>query len=714
LFANVALPIPVRRPFPYAVPPEIAGQVAPGAVVAVPFGRGTRRGVVLDLVPGVEIEPEKVKPLSAVVSAQPVLDAGGLALARWMAEYYLAPIGEAIAAQLPGGPRGVTRRSERARESHAPGSAEAGGETPPSLREATAAPAVLPRRLTPTAAQARALGEIAEAVCAPRFAVFLLHGVTGSGKTLVYLEAASEARGQGRQTLLLVPEVSLAHGLLGEARRLFGHRIGVLHSYLTERDRRETWRRCRDGDVDLVVGPRSAVFAPLPRLGLLVVDEEHEPAYKQSEQLRYHARDVAVMRAQLAGAPCVLGSATPSLESYANAARGKYRRLRLPERIERRPLPTVEVVEWGGPEGAAPAGGAGGVATAARVSAPALLTTRLHGLLAATLERGEQALLFLNRRGYSRIVECEACGDRALCPHCDLTLTFHATTQRFLCHYCEHAEPARAACPACGHPLFRHRGTGTQRVERELLRLFPGVRVHRLDSDSARRRGAAAEILDSFGRSPGEILLGTQLVAKGHDFPGVTLVGVLNADTSLSLPDFRAAERTFQLLTQVAGRAGRGARVGHVVLQTRHPEHPALAAAAGHDYEAFAAAEMAARREARYPPFFHLVSFLLSGVREEAVVEAAETLARRARGPAEAASEAAADGEAAVPGVEVMGPAPQALARLRGRYRWHVTLRSAGRPALHAAARALLRSVEEERLGAGVKVLVDVDPVELV
>ena len=488
MFAHVALPIPVRRPFPYQIPEELGTAVVPGTLVTVPFGRGTRRGVVVELLEATVVEAGKIKPIAAVADPVPVLDAHALELAHWMADYYLAPIGETVAAQLPGGPRGVSRRARSAEEER---------PIPP-------APEALPRRFVPTAAQARAHKAITAALEPSRFQVFLLQGVTGSGKTFVYLEAAEEAKRHGRQSLLLVPEVSLAPGVLHEARRRFGRRVGVLHSYLTERDRRETWRRCRRGEFDLVLGARSAVFAPLPHLGLVVVDEEHEPAYKQSEQLRYHGRDVAVVRAQLLGVPCVLGSATPSLESYANAASGKYTWLELPERIARRPLPAVEIVEWGQSGGERAAGRqTGGASRGARAAAPALLTPRLHDLLAATLARGEQALLFLNRRGHSRVVECEACGDRAVCPNCELTLTFHSASGRFLCHYCEHAEPAHAACPACGHPLFRHRGSGTQRVERELLRLFPEARVHRLDSDSARRRGAAEEILESFGDGRG-------------------------------------------------------------------------------------------------------------------------------------------------------------------------------------------------------------------
>jgi primosomal protein N' (replication factor Y) (superfamily II helicase) len=500
--------------------------------------------------------------------------------------------------------------------------------------------------------------------------------------------------------------VSLAHSVVAEARRRFGSRVGVLHSYLGVGERRATWERARRGALDLVIGARSAVFAPLPALGLIIVDEEHEPAYKQSEQLRYHGRDVAVMRARLVGVPCLLGSATPSLESYENARRGKYVLLTLPERVDKRPLPTVEVVDLGQPEptlAGVRAEGGGAVALApapARVmTGPALLSPRLAGLVEAALARGEQVLLFLNRRGHSRVVECEACGFAARCPHCDVSLTYHSTRRLFLCHYCEHSEEARPSCPACGHPFFRYKVAGTQRIERELGQLFPGSPVHRLDSDSARTRGHTETVLDGFARGEPGILLGTQLVAKGHDFAGVTLVGVLNADTSLHVPDFRASERTFQILTQVAGRAGRGDRPGHVILQTRHPDHPALLAAAFHDYAGFAEAELVVREAAGYPPATRLVSFLASSPREDRVIETIDRVAEWAR----AAVDPSGD-------VEVLGPAPHVLMRLRGRFRWHVTLRSRQRRHLLLSAVRLWETVEREKVPAGVKVAVDVDP----
>ncbi|HEV8480246.1 MAG TPA: primosomal protein N' [Candidatus Eisenbacteria bacterium] len=694
MFAHVAFPIPVRRTFVYSIPEEWAEACAPGVEVTAPFGARVKRGIVVEVSEAADHDPERVKPLASVLSPDPVIDASGLRLAGWVSEYYLCSLGEAIAAQLPGGLQGLAGSRSRKRA---------------AAESAAPQPAALPKRHTLTTAQAHALGAVRAAVAEPRFETFLLHGVTGSGKTEVYLQAAAAARDAGRQTLLLVPEVALAHSVVSEARRRFGARVGVLHSYLGVGERRATWERARRGALDLVIGARSAVFAPLPALGLVVVDEEHEPAYKQSEQLRYHGRDVAVMRARLVGVPCLLGSATPSLESYDNARRGKYVMLSLPERVDRRPLPTVEVVDLGNAEAREPAGARGGeggvalVAAPARVKAatgPALLSPRLATLVEAVLARQEQVLLFLNRRGHSRVVECEACGYAARCPHCDVSLTFHSARGLFLCHYCEHSEEARPSCPACGHPFFRYKVAGTQRVEKELGQLFPGTPIHRLDSDSARTRGHTETVLDGFRSGEPGILLGTQLVAKGHDFPGVTLVGVLNADTSLHVPDFRASERTFQLLTQVAGRAGRGERPGHVILQTRHPDHPALVAAARHDYENFAEAELAIRDAAGYPPATRLVSFLASSPHEDRVIDAAERLAQAARVAAEpAASE-----------IEVLGPAPHVLMRLRGRYRWHVTLRSRQRRRLLESAVRLTEALAQEKMPAGVRVAVDVDP----
>jgi primosomal protein N' (replication factor Y) len=662
-FAHVALPLPLRQTFAYRVPDALAARAVLGAQVSVPFRGRTKRGFVVGLSGTCDLA--RVSELSGVLPVPP-LSAHLLDLARWIAGYYLAPLGEVLAAALPGGLEGFA--GSRARR----GAEEERTMTLP-----------LPESVRLTREQGAAVREVAEAVGRGGFAPLLLHGVTASGKTEVYLRAAHAARESGGQTLVLVPEVALGSQVVAAFRRRFSVRVGVLHSYLTVGERRRNWELASRGALDVVVGARSAVFAPLPNLRLIVVDEEHEPAYKQSEMLRYHGRDVAVRRAQLLGIPVVLGSATPSLESLANAARGKYRLLRLPVRVDRRPLPVVRVVDLRR-EGAA------GV----------LLSRPLRAALAERLTRREQAVLFLNRRGHSHYTQCRACGFTPECPNCDITLTLHLLPHEWRCHYCGHRQPGSVLCPACQAPMLRFAGAGTQRAERELAAAFPAGRVLRLDTDVARARGTTHEVLSAFARGDADVLLGTQMIAKGLDFPRVTLVGVLDADVALHLPDFRAAERTFQLLVQVSGRAGRGEVAGEVFIQTCTPEHPAVAAAALHDERMFLDHELEQRREAGYPPFTRLATVLFSG-RDEGEVEAAATrtreqIAERARAA----------------GVQVLGPAPQALARLKGRHRWHLLLKATHAARLRELALGALEHAEAAR-SKGVRVVADVDPVEV-
>jgi len=440
----------------------------------------------------------------------------------------------------------------------------------------------------------------------------------------------------------------------------------------------------RRGALDVVVGARSAVFAPLSRLGLIVVDEEHEPAYKQSERLRYHGRDTAVRRAQLLGIPVVLGSATPSLETLANASRGKYREVRLPHRVDRRSMPRVRVVDLR----TEPEGGT-------LISRPLLLALRERHA------KGEQALLFLNRRGHSHYTQCRACGWVPECPHCDITLTLHAAPKVWRCHYCEHVESFRADCAKCGAQLLRFGGAGTQRVERELAGSLPEARLLRLDLDAARSEKSRGATLAAFGRGEADVLLGTQMIGKGLDFPRVTLVGVLDADVSLHLPDFRAAERTWQLLVQVSGRSGRGRDPGEVIVQTCTPDHPAVAAAVRLDEAAFLEHELEQRRDAGYPPFRRLVALRFSGKNADDVEAAADAGARAAR---EAVGSS---------GVEALGPAPSAFAKLRGQYRWQVLLKAKESTALHDVARAVLDAHEAGTWGRSVRIAADVDPIDV-
>ncbi len=711
-FVRVAFPVPVRQTFLYSVPPELESRARPGAEVRCPFGARERRGFVVE--PAREADRHGVKAILGVVGDDVVFPPDLLRLCSWIADYYLAPIGRVLAAALPGGLEGFG--GSRARKQ-----AGAGGGAHTAL--------VAPGAIAPvgdpggtgthklTAAQHAAGEAIARALDARAYAAFLLHGVTGSGKTEVYLAAARATIAGGRRVLVLVPEVALAHQIVHAFRARFGDRVGVLHSYLALGERRATWERARRGGLDVVVGARSAVFAPLPGLGLVLVDEEHDSTYKQSEQVRYHGRDTALVRARLANAVAVLGSATPSLESFANVERGKYRRLELPERVDGRPLPVIELVDLNEvAREAAPVASAVAAAPRRPRRAPGLFTPPLLDALAATLSRKEQALVFLNRRGHTRIVECEDCGHVESCPACDVALTYHRSDERFRCHYCAFERPATGACPKCASPFFRHKGSGTQRAEKELATHFPQARVLRLDSDSARPRGEQARILGAFGRGEAEILLGTQMIAKGLDFHGVTLVGVVSADGSLHMPDFRAAERTFQTLVQVAGRAGRGTRPGRVVAQTRAADHYALVAAQQHDFAAFVARESIHRRDFGYPPYGRLVAFGIAGVDEEKVVDAATRVAARARIAASAGTATGAAGTAGE--MQVLGPAPAPLARLRSKHRWRVTLKAADAASLHAAARATLDGLEHpataaDRLPAGVALTVDVDPYDL-
>jgi primosomal protein N' (replication factor Y) len=732
-FVRVAFPVPLRQTFLYSVPPELESQARPGAEVRCPFGARERRGFVVE--PVREADRAGVKAILGVVGDDVVFPPDLLRLCAWIADYYLAPIGRVLAAALPGGLEGFG--GSRARRQAAGGAAAAPGE--PRAIGIVGSPGT-PGAHRLTTAQQAAGDAIARALDARAHAAFLLHGVTGSGKTEVYLAAARAAIAGGRRVLVLVPEVALAHQVVHAFRGRFGDRVGVLHSYLALGERRATWERARRGGLDVVVGARSAIFAPLPDLGLVLVDEEHDSTYKQSEQIRYHGRDTALVRARLANAVAVLGTATPSLESFANVERGKYRRLELPERVDGRPLPVVEIVDLneiareaapgaGGKPATAGATTVPGASSSASPAVPAaprrsrrasgLFTAPLLDALAATLARREQALVFLNRRGHTRVVECEDCGHVESCPACDVALTYHRSDERFRCHYCAFERPATGACPKCASPFFRHKGSGTQRAEKELAAHFPQARVLRLDSDSARPRGEQARILGAFGRGEAEILLGTQMIAKGLDFHAVTLVGVVSADGSLHLPDFRAAERTFQTLVQVAGRAGRGTRPGRVIVQTRAADHYALVAAQQHDFAAFVARESAHRRDFGYPPYGRLVAFGLSGADEERVVDAATRVAERARLHADGAtSRAAGAASQADGGVQILGPAPAPLARLRGKHRWRVTLKARDGAGLHATARATIDALERpataaDRLPAGVALTVDVDPYDL-
>jgi primosomal protein N' (replication factor Y) len=547
-------------------------------------------------------------------------------------------------------------------------------------RDVLGAPLEAPRSVELTRDQALALAPIEAAVRARAPSTFLLHGVTGSGKTEVYLRAVAAALDAGRRALVLVPEITLTHQILARLRGRFGDALAVLHSGLRPGERLEQWLRLRNGSTPIAVGARSALFAPIENLGLVVIDEEHDGAYKNEEGFRYHARDLARLRARAARCPVVLGSATPSLEARYAADRGELTRLVLAHRIGGQPLPAVEIVDLARERDSAPRG------------RKLVLSRPLRAALAETLASGGQTILFLNRRGFSTRILCFDCGHAERCSDCDVGLVYHASDGTLHCHYCEHRRPPPERCANCGAPDTALLGLGTERLEEEVRTLFGRARIARLDRDTAARRGATEDVLRRLRDGQIDVLIGTQMVAKGHDFPGVRLVGVVAADIGLHLPDFRAAERTFQLLTQVAGRAGRDTAPGRVIVQTFVPDHYAVRPVRDHDYETFYAQELAHRAALGFPPLGHLASVLVSAPQESDAVAGAAQLAAAIR-----ASSAC----------ELLGPAPAPLPRLRGRHRQQLLIKG-DRSAVRDAARAALAA--GARLREGVQAAVDVRP----
>ncbi len=539
--------------------------------------------------------------------------------------------------------------------------------------------------------QRAALEAVDRALDAGGYHTLLLHGVTGSGKTEVYLEAIRRVAEAGRQALVLVPEIALTPQLSARFRARFGERVAVLHSGLSAGERYDQWRRIRAGELPIVVGARSAVFAPLEDVGVVVVDEEHDPSYKQDGQPRYDGRNLALVRAQQAGALALLGSATPSLESHVNARRGRYEEVVLGSRPGGGRLPEVEIVDLR--RAAPPRPGPG------EEESP--FSPSLAEALQETVADRGQAILFLNRRGWSSFVVCQACGHPFRCDQCAVGLTHHRGPGLLRCHYCDHAERVPETCPACGDRAVRLFGLGTERLESVVRALLPEARVARLDRDTAGRRSLSS-LVRAMRRGDVDVLVGTQMVTKGHDFPGVTLVGVVAADLGLNQPDFRAAERTFQLLTQVAGRAGRGDRPGRVIIQTFSPGHYALVTAKGHDYAALAERELAIRRELGYPPYGHLIALKLDSEDPERVRQAARALGRTlATALARPGAEPAA----------VLGPAPAPLSMLRGRHRWQLLLKARERRRVRALLREAL-AAHPRGFGA-VRVAIDVDPIHM-
>jgi len=535
-------------------------------------------------------------------------------------------------------------------------------------------------------AQKEALKAIGDAVESGKFTVMLLHGVTGSGKTAVYLSAMQALLAQGRSAVLLVPEIGLTPAVAADLHQIFGEEVAILHSALSHDERAEQWKRIRSGESHIVVGTRSAVFAPVPDLALIVVDEEHDHSYKQEETPRYHARDVAVMRAKIAGAVVVLGSATPSLETYYNAQQGKYRLLELSERIEQRPLPEVEIIDMR--------------AEFQRTKRDDVLSQKLIEELGQRLERGEQAMVLLNRRGYSAFVLCRECGETVQCKNCAIAMTYHKREHRLICHYCGFVRPAPKLCPKCGSEYVQYLGTGVEKLEHLLQGMFPQARIGRLDRDTVRGRHDLERVLAALHGGEIDLLVGTQMIAKGHDIPNVTLVGVVGSDAALGLPDFRAAERTFQLLTQVAGRAGRGNTPGKVVLQTFFPEHYAIQFAAAHDYRGFYGKEARFRSWMHYPPFNAVSNVLVRSSNLQEALAWSGILGKWFQ-------------STRLDSIRVIGPAAAPIVRLKTEYRYHFLLKSASRERMNRVLRAMIDHAIEKKIPR-TNLVVDVDALSLV
>lgn len=529
--------------------------------------------------------------------------------------------------------------------------------------------------------QSAAVKQINHSIDQQEATTYLLEGVTGSGKTEVYLQSIAKALETGRTALMLVPEISLTPQIVNRVKARFGSTVAVLHSSLSVGERYDEWRRIERGEAKVVVGARSAIFAPLTNLGLIILDEEHESSYKQDESPRYHAREVAKWRSRYNHATLVLGSATPSLESRARAMKGVYQLLRLPHRVNKQPLPPIQVVDMREE-----------IKQRGESNFSASLLNKLNDRLA----RHEQSILMLNRRGFSSFMMCRDCGQVLKCPNCDISLTMHLDSHTMKCHYCGHEEPIPYRCPNCGSREIRYYGTGTEKVERELNQLLPQARVIRMDVDTTRRKGMHEKLLRQFGQGQADILLGTQMIAKGLDFPNVTLVGVLNADTGLGLPDFRASERTFDLLSQVSGRAGRANKQGEVLIQTFNPDHYAIRYAQANDYEGFFKREMALRHQASYPPYYYTVRIMAShpdeAVAARVVTRLHQLLQKRL-----------------LPSSIILGPTPRPIARMKRRYYYQIVIKYKRDPGLHAALFDILQSTQSRGFN-DVQVSIDPDP----
>jgi primosomal protein N' (replication factor Y) len=749
-FARIIIPSPLKEPLTYCVPEKLRDLVTIGMRVLIPLGKRKVSGIVFELTP--ETSLDETKDVLAVLDERPIVDQLLLNLSHWASQYYVASLGEVLSTVLPPSSRIETQRVIIARSESMQGNdllqqrildalgkkqgrislktltralgkaalsnaltqlqfagaVEIRERLPGQRRrrrtdrsqDCTLSSAEL-ERFTLSTEQHAALTAVEARLQSGGFDTFLLHGVTGSGKTEVYLRAMECVRSHRRQSLILIPEISLTPQLLNRLNARFNGRVGVLHSGLTTAERWAQWWQINRGNVDVVVGARSAVFAPLPSLGLIVVDEEHDGSYKQDDGFRYNARDVAVLRGKLSSCPVILGSATPSLESYENCRQGRYQLLEISQRVEQRPLPNIEILDLRKQfELPGEAVNAANLPRKQKNAAERLLSESLANAVIRNFEDHRQTLIFLNRRGFANFLQCPRCGYVLRCSYCSVTLTLHLKRNVARCHHCDFSRPAGEPCPDCSNQSLAGVGAGTEQIEKTLRELLPTARIARMDRDTTSKRGSHAELLRRWETGDIDILIGTQMITKGHDVSRVTLVGALLADMSLNLPDFRSAERTFQLLSQVAGRSGRGDDPGRVIIQTYGPEHYAIQPLVTHDYKNFFAKEIEFRRALGYPPFGKLVNLRLDGPKPEIVEAKAQALARRIRG---------------IQGrnpkyrqhIEILGPAPSPIEKLRNRYRWQLLLKGSKIGPLIALANIARETFTSVR---NVRLHIDVDP----
>ena len=729
--AAVVVERALDQSFDYTIPVALRQSLRVGDQVYVPFGRGRTKGYVIGLKEITDYRGE-LKAIDSLVIEKTLVTPEIMQLALWMSDYYIAPLSQVFKTVLPGAVRreGLKQKQRQfvtwvggGRQTLTPKQAGALDVLKPygemllsdlmaeaqvgrsviaqlekkewvtvhrgaERRDPHANDTILPSLPLPcTPEQAGALEVIRQSIDIGDPGVVLLQGVTGSGKTEVYLQAIQHGMDQGKGAIVLVPEISLTPQTVERFRGRFGKEIAVLHSHLSDGERHDEWHRIRDGKVQLVVGARSALFAPVRNLGLIVVDEEHENSYKQSTSPQYHARDVAVMRGHLSACSVLLGSATPAMESMHNARLGKYAHCRMQKRVQEAKMPVVKVVDMT-------------LEMNKNEGRPRIFSEDLMEAVYVRLNRAEQTILFLNRRGFATQMICLQCGHVEMCPCCSLALTFHRRRNHLRCHLCGFQKSPPAVCPApqCGDQDFRMAGLGTEKIEAAIQKCFKHARIRRVDSDTMRSREAVTKVFSDFRSGRVDILVGTQMLAKGLHFPNVTLVGIINADSTLHMPDFRAAERTFQLVTQVAGRAGRGDVVGEVIVQTWSPMHPVIRTAQRQDVDAFVGMELQMRQQVGLPPFTHLANLLVRGPREQEVSEACERFmqAFRAQGPHR--------------DVQIIGPAPCPIERIKNQYRYHVQFQA---PKAKMIARPLRAALREHRWPSNVKVSADMDAMNL-